>query len=221
MLFSRKEGQPFDDVSLSSTFHKAALRWVCPVVALQRQILRWNMCVMESPELVGCSRTSCAAMGLVAVLPAHAANPCSIPLHPQLDRLAYPNLSITTPCRRLTGKRTTPHLVRDMIVTYLRGGNASERELEALAIYMGHSMQVGLLLWKTAVSCYTLLDTRKLRQRVLSHGHTHSHTRDINTCSKQMQRDSYDRRTKSQKVEPAVELLQAVNARAKAIAELS
>jgi hypothetical protein len=41
---------------------------------------------------------------------------------------------------RLTGKRTTPHLVRDMIVTHLRGGDASEKELEALAIYMGHSI---------------------------------------------------------------------------------
>jgi len=58
-------------------------------------------------------------------------------------------------------------LIRDMIVTYLRSGDASERELEALAIYMGHSIA--------------------------------------------MQRDSYDRRTKAQKVEPAVELLQLVN----------
>ncbi|KAG1654661.1 hypothetical protein FOA52_003818 [Chlamydomonas sp. UWO 241] len=71
---------------------------------------------------------------------------------------------------RLTGKRTTPHLVRDMIVTHLRGGDASEKELEALAIYMGHSIA--------------------------------------------MQRESYDRRTKAQKVEPAVEMLQALNARA-------
>ena len=59
-----------------------------------------------------------------------------------------------------------------MIVTYLRSGDASERELEALAIYMGHSIQ--------------------------------------------MQRDSYDRRTKAQKVEPAVELLQLVNTNAAA-----
>ena len=57
-----------------------------------------------------------------------------------------------------------------MIVTHLRSGDASERELEALAIYMGHSIA--------------------------------------------MQRDSYDRRTKAQKVEPAVELLQLVNTNA-------
>lgn len=70
---------------------------------------------------------------------------------------------------RLTGKRTNPHLVRDMIVTHLRGSSsASERELEALAIYMGHSVE--------------------------------------------MQRDTYDRRTKAQKVEPAVELLATLNA---------
>ncbi|KAL4424494.1 hypothetical protein ABPG77_006803 [Micractinium sp. CCAP 211/92] len=68
---------------------------------------------------------------------------------------------------RLTGKRTNPHLVRDMIVTHLRGSGASERELEALAIYMGHSVE--------------------------------------------MQRESYDRRTKEQKVEPAVELLASLN----------
>ena len=34
------------------------------------------------------------------------------------------------------GKKCNPHLVRDSIVTYLRGGGATERELEALAIYM-------------------------------------------------------------------------------------
>ncbi len=54
-----------------------------------------------------------------------------------------------------------------MVVTHLRSGDASERELEALAIFMGHSMQ--------------------------------------------MQRESYDRRTKAQKVEPAVGLLHKVS----------
>ena len=43
---------------------------------------------------------------------------------------------------RITGKKTNPHLVRDSIVTYLRGTGASERELEALAIYMGHSLEM-------------------------------------------------------------------------------
>lgn len=44
---------------------------------------------------------------------------------------------------RLTGKRLTPHYVRDVIVTHLRSQeNASERDLEALAIYMGHSIAI-------------------------------------------------------------------------------
>jgi hypothetical protein len=43
---------------------------------------------------------------------------------------------------RITGKRTNPHLVRDSVVTHLRGTGASERELEALAIYMGHSVEM-------------------------------------------------------------------------------
>ncbi len=73
---------------------------------------------------------------------------------------------------RLTGKKMNPHLVRDSIVTHLRRGvdgaeDASEKELESLAMYMGHSLAT--------------------------------------------QRDSYDRRTKSQKVEPAIGLLNRVN----------
>ncbi|PRW56953.1 saccharopine dehydrogenase isoform B [Chlorella sorokiniana] len=75
-----------------------------------------------------------------------------------------------TTAYRLTGKKCNPHLVRDSIVTYLRGSGASERELEALALYMGHSIEE--------------------------------------------QRSTYDRRTKQQKVEPAVELLASLNARA-------
>ena len=71
---------------------------------------------------------------------------------------------------RLTGMRLNPHLVRDSIVTYLRGGGATERELEALALYMGHSVE--------------------------------------------MQRNTYDRRTKEEKVEPAVELLESLRAKA-------
>lgn len=70
-------------------------------------------------------------------------------------------------CYTHTGKKTNPHLLRDMIVTHVRGSDASEKQLEALALYMGHSIQ--------------------------------------------MQRDSYDRRTLTKKVEPAVELLQTVN----------
>jgi hypothetical protein len=43
-------------------------------------------------------------------------------------------------CFRYTGKRTNPHLLRDMIVTHVRQSYASEKELEALALYMGHSI---------------------------------------------------------------------------------
>jgi hypothetical protein len=75
---------------------------------------------------------------------------------------------LTSTSYRLTGRRTNPHLIRDMIITHLRGTDASERELEALAIYMGHSVA--------------------------------------------MQKGTYDRRTKEEKVAPAVDLLDAVNA---------
>jgi len=68
---------------------------------------------------------------------------------------------------RLTGQRTNPHLLRDSIVTYLRSTDASEKQLEALALYMGHSLQ--------------------------------------------MQKQSYDRRTKLEKVAPAVQLLHSIN----------
>jgi hypothetical protein len=37
---------------------------------------------------------------------------------------------------RITGRKTNPHLIRDSIVTYLRSGSASEKELEALALYV-------------------------------------------------------------------------------------
>ena len=71
---------------------------------------------------------------------------------------------------RLTGRKTNPHMVRDMIVTHLRSSDASERELEALAIFMGHSLAT--------------------------------------------QKDSYDRRSKAEKVAPAVSLLESTNAAA-------
>mmetsp|Transcript_58570 Transcript_58570/g.143267 ORF Transcript_58570/g.143267 Transcript_58570/m.143267 type:complete len:412 (-) Transcript_58570:47-1282(-) len=70
-------------------------------------------------------------------------------------------------CYNYTGKRTNPHLLRDMIVSHVRDTNASEKQLEALALYMGHSLH--------------------------------------------MQRSSYDRRTLTRKVAPAIELLNAVN----------
>ena len=70
-------------------------------------------------------------------------------------------------CYQYMGKRTNPHLLRDMLVTHVRQSDASEKQLESLALLMGHSIQ--------------------------------------------MQRTSYDRRTLTQKVAPAVELMQSVN----------
>ena len=45
-------------------------------------------------------------------------------------------------CFERTGKKTNPHLLRDMIVTHVRGTDATERDLEALALYMGHSVSM-------------------------------------------------------------------------------
>lgn len=45
-------------------------------------------------------------------------------------------------CHVKTGKNTNPHLLRDMIVTHVRNTDATEKELEALALYMGHSIQM-------------------------------------------------------------------------------
>ena len=46
-------------------------------------------------------------------------------------------------CYQYTGKRTNPHLLRDMIVTYVREApNTTEQQLEALALYMGHSVEI-------------------------------------------------------------------------------
>jgi hypothetical protein len=51
--------------------------------------------------------------------------------------------SVARSCYKHTGKRTNPHLLRDMIVTHVReSSDASEQQLEALALYMGHSIQI-------------------------------------------------------------------------------
>ena len=50
---------------------------------------------------------------------------------------------VTRSCFKYTGKRTNPHLLRSMIITHVREmSNASEKELEALALFMGHSIQM-------------------------------------------------------------------------------
>ncbi|VEU41337.1 unnamed protein product [Pseudo-nitzschia multistriata] len=45
-------------------------------------------------------------------------------------------------CFQHTGKKANPHLLRDILVTHVRETEASEKELEALALYMGHSIQM-------------------------------------------------------------------------------
>jgi hypothetical protein len=77
--------------------------------------------------------------------------------------------TVSKTCYQYSGKRTNPHLLRDMIVTHVReSSHASEQQLEALALFMGHSAAI--------------------------------------------QRKSYDRRTLTKKVAPAVALMEQVNA---------
>ena len=47
---------------------------------------------------------------------------------------------VSNQCFKYSGKKTNPHLLRDMVVTYARGTAASEKELESLALFMGHSI---------------------------------------------------------------------------------
>ena len=50
---------------------------------------------------------------------------------------------VSESCYKYTGKRTNPHLLRSMIITHVREvSNASEKDLEALALFMGHSIQM-------------------------------------------------------------------------------
>ena len=74
------------------------------------------------------------------------------------------NRILTRSMFRITGKKVNPHLLRDAVVTHIRGTDASEAQLEALALYMGHSLAI--------------------------------------------QRSTYDKRSKEQKIAPAVRLLE-------------
>ncbi|KAL7460832.1 hypothetical protein ACHAXS_001273, partial [Conticribra weissflogii] len=88
--------------------------------------------------------------------------------HPMTPNSLYQIVSRC--CYKYKQKKTNPHLLRDMIVTHVRKNadySASEKGLEALALFMGHSIR--------------------------------------------MQRESYDRRTLGQKVEPAIQLMKIVN----------
>jgi hypothetical protein len=64
--------------------------------------------------------------------------------------------TVARTCYEYSGKKTNPHLLRDMIVTHVRDTQASERELEALALFMGHSINMQR-------SSY---DRRSLKQKV-------------------------------------------------------
>ena len=111
---------------------------------------------------------------MLSVLFADAKAVCRHP--PLTQRMFYSFMSssslsvyaiVARACYESTGKKTNPHLLRDMVVTHVRGTDASEKELEALALYMGHSIN--------------------------------------------MQRSSYDRRTLTEKIAPAVDLLSKIN----------
>lgn len=50
---------------------------------------------------------------------------------------------VSAVCYHYTGKRTNPHLLRDMIVTHVREStDTSEQQMEALALLMGHSVSI-------------------------------------------------------------------------------
>ena len=73
---------------------------------------------------------------------------------------------LTQAMRRVAGKAVNPHLVRDMVVTHVRSQDVSYKQLESLALYMGHSVK--------------------------------------------QQQSTYDKRSKAQKVSPAVSLLNTI-----------
>eukprot|EP00435_Cladocopium_sp_Y103_P061517 s311_g23.t1 len=75
---------------------------------------------------------------------------------------------LTQAMRRVAGKAVNPHLVRDMVVTHVRSQDVSYKQLESLALYMGHSLK--------------------------------------------QQQSTYDKRSKAQKVSPAVSLLNTIAA---------
>lgn len=59
---------------------------------------------------------------------------------PPTDNFIYKTFS--NACFRLSGKRTNPHMVRQMIVTHLRTNAATDAELESLAELMAHSLEM-------------------------------------------------------------------------------
>ena len=121
---------------------------------------------------------------------------------------------VWTTAWRLTGQKCNPHLVRDSVVTYLRGSGASERELEVggwVGGARGGRRERGGPPSRRVIRAPTCLPSPYRQfstpKQALALYMGHSIT---------MQRDTYDRRTKEQKVGPAVELLAQLNAQAMA-----
>ena len=63
---------------------------------------------------------------------------------------------VSRSCFKYKQKKTNPHLLRDMIVTHIRkNSDASEKELEALALFMGHSVSmVSRVVYVITYSCH-------------------------------------------------------------------
>ncbi|GLI59154.1 hypothetical protein VaNZ11_000960, partial [Volvox africanus] len=85
---------------------------------------------------------------------------------------------------RLTGRKLNPHMVRDMVVTYARSGHATEHELEGSCRHV-------LCLPSAA---------RQFQALAIYMGHSLAE-----------QRGTYDRRTKAEKVQPAMGLLAKIS----------
>jgi hypothetical protein len=98
-------------------------------------------------------------------------------------------------CYKYKQKKTNPHLLRDMIVTHIRkNSDASEKELEALALFMGHS--VSMVSTANSDMYYYI---RRIADNSMTTTISNSHIQ---------QRESYDRRTLEQKIEPAIQIMQ-------------
>lgn len=82
-----------------------------------------------------------------------------------------------------------------MIVTHIRkNSDASEKELEALALFMGHS--VSMVSTANSDMYYYI---RRIADNSMTTTISNSHIQ---------QRESYDRRTLEQKIEPAIQIMQ-------------
>jgi len=127
---------------------------------------------------------------------------------------------VTTTTFRHTGKRTNPHVIRDMIITHLRGTDTlvpirprSRGERRSLRTLPGVSLRPGSLAFKPrprrlSTPLLTPFNSTRL------HPGTDASERELEALaiymghSMAMQKGTYDRRTKEQKVAPAIDLLE-------------